>query len=139
MLSQEVDVSFIDVNIGCPIDFVFKKVGRLLVSGFFKIFSNLDIFGVSRLRNYSKSVSVTSMPTISYKIVEPPPGFQFICPCFPPSPLVNVAVPQKVAESRVSSRSGTFFKTTLTWGKGGRKFHFFLGWLNNFVTDCLKM
>ena len=62
MLSQEVDVSFIDVNIGCPIDFVFKKVGRLLVSGFFKIFSNLDIFGVSRLRNYSKSVSVTSMP-----------------------------------------------------------------------------
>ena len=57
--------------------------------------------------------------TISYKIVEPPPDFQFICPCFPPSPLVNVAVPQKVAESRVSSRSGTFFKTTLTWGKGG--------------------
>ena len=74
--------------------------------------------------------------TISYKIVEPPPNFQFICPCFPPSPLVNVAVPQRVAESRVSSRSGTFLKTTLTRGKGGRKFHFFLGWLNNFVTDC---
>ena len=61
MLSQEVDVSFIDVNIGCPIDFVFKKVGRLLVNGFFKIVSYLDFFAVSRLRSSSKSVSVTRM------------------------------------------------------------------------------
>lgn len=30
MLSQEIDVDFIDVNIGCPIDFVFKKVSRHL-------------------------------------------------------------------------------------------------------------
>ena len=79
--------------------------------------------------------------TISYKIVEPPPDFQFICPCFPHSPLVNVAVPQNVAKSRVSSRLGTFFKITLTWGKGGggTKMSFFPRWLNNFVTDCLKM
>ena len=46
--------------------------------------------------------SLISGSTISYKIVEQTPSFSVFCPCFPPHPRVNVAVPQKVAESRVS-------------------------------------
>ena len=75
----------------------------------------------------------------SSSILQPPPDFQLFCLCFPPSPLINVAVPQKVAESRVASRSPTFFKATLTRGEGGMKKSFFSRWLNNFVSDCLKM
>ena len=56
--------------------------------------------------------------------------FSFL-PLLFPLPLVNVAVPQKIAESLVSSRSGTFLKKTLTWGKGGTKMSFFQGWHNN--------
>ena len=29
MLSNEIDLEFIDVNIGCPIDLVFKKVTHI--------------------------------------------------------------------------------------------------------------
>ena len=81
-------------------------------------------------------LNLRAFQTITYKIVEPPPDFQFFCLCFPPSPLINVAVPQKVAESRVASRSPTFFKATLTRGEGGMKKSFFSRWLNNFVSDC---
>ena len=73
---------------------------------------NSHDYAISRpAHNASLSLPVLSggfdgymgLPTISYKIVESPLDFQFICPCFPPSPPVNVAVPQKVAESRMSS------------------------------------
>ena len=64
-------------------------------------------------------------PTISYKIVEPPPDFQFICPCFPPSPLVNVAVPQKSCRITRVISIRYFFQNNIDMGEGGTKISFF--------------
>ena len=54
------------------------------------------------------------------------PRFSVFCLCFPLPLLVNIAVPQKVAKSRISSWSATFLKTTLTQGGGGTKKSSFL-------------
>ena len=64
-----------------------------------------------------------SVCTITDEILEPPQDFQIFSAVFP-LPLVNVVVRQKVAISRVSSRSGAFFNN-MDMGEGGQKYHFF--------------
>ena len=66
-------------------------------------------------------------PTIIYKIVEPPPDFQFICPCFPPPPSQCCSTTKSCQITRVISIR-YFFQNNIDMGeRGDEKFIFFWG------------